>query len=150
MKFKVVSSNINTKDLPNEDAQERILAMVNENPIFLFMKGTPEAPQCGFSYRVCDVLRGWKAPFHSFNVLADSEIRQGIKNYSNWPTIPQLYVNQEFIGGCDIIEELSHSGELQEVLGNAYPEQTFVPPPPTSSSAAYFSARGCKLVTGKI
>lgn len=130
MKFKVVSSDATSSSDAGVDSQVRIEGLIRENPVFLFMKGTPEAPQCGFSYRVCEVLRGWKVPFRSFNVLADAEIRQGIKDYANWPTIPQLYINQEFVGGCDIIEELSQSGELRPMLEEAYPGQTFEPPPP--------------------
>ena len=73
--------------------------MVEDNPVFLFMKGSPEAPQCGFSYRVIQVLNSWNVQFQSFNVLSDEGIRQGIKDFSNWPTIPQLYVKNEFVGG---------------------------------------------------
>ena len=135
MKFKVVSADATDLSQTNDDPKVRIEGLIESSPVFLFMKGTPEAPQCGFSYRVCEVLRGWKVPFRSFNVLADPDIRQGIKEFTNWPTIPQLYVNREFVGGCDIIEELSQSGELRELLQEAYPEQNFEPPPPPARSA---------------
>ena len=94
------------------------------------MKGTPEAPQCGFSNRVIQVLNSWDVPFESINVLSDENIRQEIKDFSNWPTIPQLYINREFVGGCDVVEELSTNGELAEVLKQAYPDREFTPPPP--------------------
>jgi len=83
----------------------------------LYMKGTPEAPQCGFSAQAVSILKEHKQPFHSFNVLEDDAIRQGIKDYSDWPTIPQLYVNGEFVGGCDIMIEMHSSGDLSKVLG---------------------------------
>ena len=136
MKFKVVSADATDLSQTNDDPKVRIEGLIESSPVFLFMKGTPEAPQCGFSYRVCEVLRGWKVPFRSFNVLADPDIRQGIKEFTNWPTIPQLYVNREFVGGCDIVEELSQSGELRELLQEAYPEQNFEPPPPPAQVQA--------------
>lgn len=129
MKFNVVSSDVSGQS-GEGSAQERIRAMVSGSPVFLFMKGTPEAPQCGFSYRVVEVLNGWKVPFQSFNVLSDESIRNGVKEFANWPTIPQLYVNQEFVGGCDIVEEMSSNGELGEVFSEAYPDQSFSAPPP--------------------
>ena len=110
MKFKVVSSDSEGSASQSSDPGARISKMVEDSPVFLFMKGNPEAPQCGFSYRVVQVLNSWNVPFNSFNVLSDEGIRQGIKDFSNWPTIPQLYVNHEFVGGCDIIEELSGNG----------------------------------------
>ena len=137
MKFKVVSADATDLSQTSDDPKVRIEGLIESSPVFLFMKGTPEAPQCGFSYRVCEVLRGWKVPFRSFNVLADPDIRQGIKEFTNWPTIPQLYVNREFVGGCDIIEELSQSGELRELLQEAYPEQNFEPPPPPPKFRPY-------------
>ena len=136
MKFKVVSADATDLSQTSDDPKVRIEGLIESSPVFLFMKGTPEAPQCGFSYRVCEVLRGWNVPFRSFNVLADPDIRQGIKEFTNWPTIPQLYVNREFVGGCDIIEELSQSGELRELLQEAYPEQNFEPPPPPTQVQA--------------
>lgn len=97
-------------------AQERIQATITENPIVVYMKGTAETPQCGFSAVVVQILKSLDVSFKDVNVLADPEIRQGIKDYSNWPTIPQLYVQGEFIGGCDIVREMHQAGELQDLL----------------------------------
>ena len=97
-------------------AFERIESDVKSNPVVLFMKGTPVFPQCGFSARVVQVLSHVGVPFKGVNVLEDMEIREGIKAYANWPTIPQLYVNGEFVGGCDIVLEMFQSGELQSLL----------------------------------
>ena len=101
------------------DVQQRIDQMVKGNPILVFMKGTPDQPQCGFSSRVAMVLKDYGKPFAAFNVLADPEVREGIKQYANWPTIPQLYVNGEFVGGSDIVSEMFISGELQPLLDSA-------------------------------
>ena len=90
MKFKVVSSDSEGSASQDSAPEARINKMVEDNPVFLFMKGSPEAPQCGFSYRVIQVLNSWNVPFQSFNVLADEGIRQGIKDFSNWPTIPPV------------------------------------------------------------
>lgn len=90
---------------------------VKTNPVVLFMKGTPEAPQCGFSGRVTQILNHLGVKFKGVNVLASDELRQGIKDYTNWPTVPQLYVKGEFVGGCDIVTEMFQSGELQHHLG---------------------------------
>jgi len=99
------------------DIKERIKQQVTGSPVVLYMKGTPQAPQCGFSALAVQVLTACGVPdFASFNVLADAEIRQGIKEYANWPTIPQLYVNGEFVGGSDIMREMYQSGELQKLL----------------------------------
>ena len=99
------------------DIQERIKNEVHGHPVVLFMKGTPQFPQCGFSALAVQVLNACGVQeFHSVNVLADPEIRQGIKEYANWPTIPQLYVNGEFVGGSDIMREMYQSGELQKLL----------------------------------
>jgi monothiol glutaredoxin len=95
---------------------ERIEADINANPVVLFMKGTPVFPQCGFSARVVQILSHIGVPFKGVNVLEDMEIREGIKAYANWPTIPQLYVKGEFVGGCDIIMEMFQAGELQSML----------------------------------
>ncbi len=99
------------------DVQKQIHEIVTGSSVVLFMKGTPQFPQCGFSSRVVQILKacGLKE-FASVNVLADDGIRQGIKDYANWPTIPQLYVNGEFVGGCDIATEMYESGELQTLL----------------------------------
>ncbi len=95
---------------------DRIQATVTENPVVLFMKGTPVFPQCGFSARVVQILTHMGVPFACVNVLEDMEIREGIKAFTNWPTIPQLYVKGEFVGGCDIIREMFQSGELQSLF----------------------------------
>ena len=95
---------------------DRIKAEVGSNDIVLFMKGTPAAPQCGFSATVIHILDHVGAKYKGVNVLADAEIRQGIKDFSNWPTIPQLYVKGEFVGGCDIIKEMFETGELKPFL----------------------------------
>ncbi len=95
---------------------ERIQGDVTENPVMLYMKGTAMFPQCGFSARVVQILTHLGVPFHTANVLEDPELRDGVKHYSNWPTIPQLYVNGEFIGGCDIVTEMFQSGELEALL----------------------------------
>ena len=98
----------------NENIREKINNLIKENKVCLFMKGTPEVPQCGFSLAVSNVLKLLSVKFIGINVLEDSEIREGIKAYSDWPTIPQLYVKSEFIGGCDIIKEMFEKGELQK------------------------------------
>jgi monothiol glutaredoxin len=97
-------------------AQDQIKETVTSNDVVLFMKGTKSMPQCGFSSRVAGVLNFMGVDFTDVNVLADDEIRQGIKDYSDWPTIPQLYVKGEFVGGCDIITEMTLSGELDTML----------------------------------
>ena len=95
---------------------ERIQAEVTESPVVLYMKGTPVFPQCGFSARVVQILSHVGVPFKGVNVLEDMELREGIKAYTNWPTIPQLYVKGEFVGGCDIIMEMFQNGELTALL----------------------------------
>ena len=98
------------------DTHARIDAEVKSNDVVLFMKGTPQFPMCGFSGQVVQILNYLGVPFKGINVLDDQDIRQGIKEYSNWPTIPQLYVKGEFIGGCDITREMFHAGELQQLM----------------------------------
>ena len=95
---------------------ERIRAELEAHPVVLYMKGTPVFPQCGFSARVVQILSHLGVPFKGINVLEDYDIREGIKAYSNWPTIPQLYVQGEFVGGCDIVTEMFQSGELKTML----------------------------------
>ena len=95
---------------------ENIKKIITENDICLFMKGTPESPQCGFSMAVSNILKHLKVNFIGINVLEDENLRQGIKEFSDWPTIPQLYVVGEFIGGCDIIKEMFEKGELQDLF----------------------------------
>ena len=100
--------------------QDTIREQVTTHPVVLYMKGTPQFPQCGFSHAAVQMLSACGADnFFSVNVLADPEIRQGIKDYSQWPTIPQLYVNGEFVGGCDIMREMYQSGELQKLIAEA-------------------------------
>ena len=100
--------------------QEQIKEAIEQNDVILFMKGTPDFPQCGFSGRTVQILQACGARFASVDVLSNEEVRQGIKEYSNWPTIPQLYISGEFIGGSDIVYEMYESGELQSPL---YPLQ---------------------------
>jgi monothiol glutaredoxin len=95
---------------------EKIKDIISKNDVVLFMKGTPDMPQCGFSMTVINILKQLKVKFNGIDVLADPEIRQGIKDFSNWPTVPQLYVKGEFIGGCDIAKEMYEKGELQKLL----------------------------------
>jgi monothiol glutaredoxin len=100
------------------DVQQRIDQMVKGNRVMLFMKGTAQFPQCGFSGRAIQVLKAaGAADIRTFNVLEDEEVRQGIKDYAQWPTIPQLYIDGEFVGGSDIMMEMYQSGELQQLLG---------------------------------
>ena len=98
------------------DIKLKIENIINKDDICLFMKGVSEAPQCGFSMAVSNILKLLNVKFKSINVLDDEELRNGIKVYSDWPTIPQLYIKSEFIGGCDIIKELYEKGELKELL----------------------------------
>jgi monothiol glutaredoxin len=98
------------------DTRSRIEEMLTKNKTFLFMKGTPDFPMCGFSARATAILKELDVPFESFNVLDDEEIRNGIKEYGNWPTIPQLYHNKELIGGSDIMMEMFETGELKDTL----------------------------------
>ena len=96
------------------DINEKIKEFNKENEVVLYMKGNPTFPQCGFSSTVVQILKHLCVNFHSHDVLQDEALREGIKKYSNWPTIPQLYVKEEFVGGCDIIREMFESGELKE------------------------------------
>lgn len=98
--------------------EEQIKNLLKKHPVLLFMKGSPEAPQCGFSARVVQILNFLNIKFHYFDILTDESIRSGIKAYAKWPTIPQLYINQVFIGGCDIVQEQFENGELQKKLTN--------------------------------
>jgi monothiol glutaredoxin len=99
------------------DIQQAIKEQVTQNRVVLYMKGTPEFPQCGFSATVAEILkRCGLAGYASFNVLENDTLRQGIKEFSNWPTVPQLYIDGEFVGGCDIVREMYQSGELQQLL----------------------------------
>ena len=98
------------------ETNEKIKNLINENDVCLFMKGTADAPQCGFSMAVSNVLKHLNVNFRGINVLEDENLRQGIKEFSDWPTIPQLYVQKEFIGGCDIIKEMFEKGELKKLF----------------------------------
>ena len=102
----------------NQNIKEKISNLVKSNDVCLFMKGTPDVPQCGFSSAVSNVLKHLEVKFNGINVLEDPELRQGIKDFSDWPTIPQLYVIGEFVGGCDIIKEMFEKGELQKKFDN--------------------------------
>ncbi len=99
-----------------DDVNKKIKSIVDSNNIVLFMKGTPDAPQCGFSMAVSNILKHLKVNFEGVNVLENNEIRQGIKDYTDWPTIPQLYIKGEFVGGCDIVKEMFEKGELKKLL----------------------------------
>ena len=98
------------------DINERIKEQLESNPVLVYMKGTPDFPQCGFSGQTVAALKAIGRPFSYVNIFDDPEIREGLKAYSNWPTFPQLYVDGELVGGCDIIVEMYHSGELQKLL----------------------------------
>ena len=98
------------------EIKDKINNIIKENDVCLFMKGTPNAPQCGFSMAVSNVLKHLNVKFKSINVLEDEKLRQGVKEYSDWPTIPQLYVKEEFIGGCDIVKEMFEKGDLKKLF----------------------------------
>ena len=100
----------------NENTKKKLTDIIQKNGVCLFMKGTPEVPQCGFSLAVSNVLKHLEVKFIGINVLEDNDIREGIKKFSDWPTIPQLYIKGEFIGGCDIVKEMFEKGELQKKL----------------------------------
>lgn len=102
-----------------EDIAKKIESQLSDNKIVLYMKGTKEMPQCGFSAKVVQILNSFGVDYETVDVLVDPEIRQGIKDYSNWPTLPQLYVDGKFIGGCDICVEMFQSGELEPIVKNA-------------------------------
>ena len=100
--------------------EDKISNLIEENKILLFMKGNPKFPQCGFSSLACQILDASGANYETVDVLQDQDVREGIKTYSNWPTIPQLYINKEFIGGADIIREMYESGELTKVISGSW------------------------------
>jgi monothiol glutaredoxin len=100
----------------NQTIKDFISNEINNNDICLFMKGTADAPQCGFSMAVSNILKILNVKFKTINVLENQEIRQGVKEFSEWPTIPQLYIKKEFVGGCDIVKELYENGELKKIL----------------------------------
>jgi len=100
----------------DENTKNLIQNHIETNEVCLFMKGTPDAPQCGFSMAVSNMLKILEVNFKGINVLEDQNLREGIKTFSDWPTIPQLYINKEFVGGCDIVKEMYESGELAKLL----------------------------------
>tara|TARA_Y100000590_G_scaffold460550_1_gene620104 strand:- start:1956 stop:2291 length:336 start_codon:yes stop_codon:yes gene_type:complete len=100
----------------SEEANAKIKKLIESNEVCLFMKGTPDVPQCGFSLAVSNILKHLEVKFSGVNVLESSDVREGIKKYSDWPTIPQLYIKGEFIGGCDIVKEMFEKGDLQTKL----------------------------------
>ena len=106
----------------SDDIMGKIQSQIDQNRVILYMKGTKEMPQCGFSARVVQMINSYGVPYETVDVLADPEIRQGIKEISNWPTIPQLYINGKFIGGCDICIEMDERGELEPLLMEASQE----------------------------
>jgi monothiol glutaredoxin len=115
--------------------RDAIQSAISENPVILFMKGTPDAPACGFSARTVAILQSVGQPFAAVDVLPDPRIRQELSSLSNWPTIPQLFVNGELVGGCDIVTEMYESGELHETLGveGAAPEEPAPEPEPAQA-----------------
>ena len=102
----------------NDDIKNMIQSEIDNNEVCLFMKGTPDAPQCGFSMAVSNMLKILEVNFKGINVLENQELREGIKTFSDWPTIPQLYVKNEFVGGCDIVKEMYENGELKTLFDN--------------------------------
>ena len=100
------------------EINEKIKKLLKENDVCLFMKGTPDSPQCGFSMAVSNALKHLKVNFKGINILEDENLRQGIKDFSEWPTIPQLYIKQEFIGGSDIVKEMFENGELKKIISD--------------------------------
>ena len=98
------------------DIKETIQKDIDENKVMLYMKGNPVAPECGFSAKVIEILQGLDAKFSTKNVLADETLRQGVKEFASWPTVPQLYVNGKFVGGCDIVVQMAGNGELKKLI----------------------------------
>ncbi|HEY1372817.1 MAG TPA: Grx4 family monothiol glutaredoxin [Candidatus Binatia bacterium] len=103
-----------------DDVQKKIDEKVKNNKVMLFMKGSPQAPMCGFSAHTVEILQSYGYPFETADVLADAAVREGIKRYTNWPTIPQVFIDGKFVGGCDIVHELHERGELEPMLKNAF------------------------------
>ena len=120
----------------DETLQKQLTETVNEERVVLFMKGTRNFPQCGFSATVTQILDGLVPEYKTVNVLADGDVRQGIKEFSNWPTIPQLYIGGEFQGGCDIVTEMAGSGELHTALGVELEEEVEAPTMTVTDAAA--------------
>ncbi|HEY1266460.1 MAG TPA: Grx4 family monothiol glutaredoxin [Candidatus Binatia bacterium] len=103
-----------------DDVQNKIDQKVKNNKVMLFMKGSPQAPMCGFSAHTVEILQSYGYPFETADVLADPAVREGIKRYTNWPTIPQVFIDGKFVGGCDIVHELHERGELEPMLKTAF------------------------------
>jgi monothiol glutaredoxin len=103
-----------------DDVLAKIDEQIKKNKVMLYMKGNPDFPQCGFSAHTVEILRAYGHPFETADVLADPQVREGIKRYANWPTIPQLYIDGKFVGGCDIVHELHERGELEPLLKAAF------------------------------
>jgi monothiol glutaredoxin len=114
--FQVVQGMAVEEENKNLELAVRIKNLISASPIFLFMKGTPEMPQCGFSANVIKILNHYGVSYKTFNILSDMDIREGVKHFSNWPTYPQLYVKGELVGGNDIVTELMQNGELENLL----------------------------------
>ena len=114
--FEVVQRTAIEEENKNLDINTRVKNLINAAPIFLFMKGTPDMPQCGFSANVIKILNHHGVSYKTFNILSDMDIRDGVKQFSNWPTYPQLYVKGQLVGGNDIVTELMQNGELEEIL----------------------------------
>ncbi|KAI9264747.1 thioredoxin-like protein [Sporodiniella umbellata] len=110
------TTSVSSEAKPVKDLNSRLKALVNSAPVMIFIKGTPQQPRCGFSRQLVDILAEQKAKYSSFNILADEDVRQGLKAYSDWPTYPQVYVGGELIGGLDIVKEMISSGEFQDML----------------------------------
>ncbi|HEX4338443.1 MAG TPA: Grx4 family monothiol glutaredoxin [Polyangiaceae bacterium] len=126
----------------DQQTRERIQSTIDTNNVVLFMKGTPQAPRCGFSATVIQILDSIGTPYATVDVLSDPGIRDGIKEFSDWPTIPQLYVKKEFVGGCDIVKELYGSGELEEKLGGKASSEPVEPPRITVTERAAKALKG--------
>ncbi|KAJ3740650.1 glutaredoxin [Lentinula detonsa] len=110
------SDTVVEKEDPSEDLESRMTRLMNQSQVVLFMKGSPDAPRCGFSRRICGLLRDQKVEFTHFDILSDENVRQGLKKRNDWPTFPQLIINGEFVGGLDIVQEMVENGELTEAL----------------------------------
>ena len=110
------SHNVSLGDINVSSIKDKIKKFLNTDNVVLFMKGTPDFPQCGFSANAVAILNYFNVNFKSYNVLENDELRQGIKQFSDWPTIPQIYINQEFIGGFDILKDMAESGDFEEIL----------------------------------
>jgi monothiol glutaredoxin len=115
--FSIYQESVGTNDDSGQTVQSKIQEILGSNRVVIFMKGTPDRPQCGFSMRAVELLKKYNSDFCAVDVLKDPAIRQGIKDFSDWPTIPQVYANGEFLGGSDILMEMDERGELQGVLG---------------------------------